>query len=740
MKKSLFFSPIVLGLIALQAKAQISDVSVVVAPTLGYNWFDNKSTIENGLMYGIQAGFSFGKVVELKGIFERSSNLKQNFGQYEDDIKVVIPGFGGFQDRNIRVTRIGGEFKTNIPVGSFSPYILLGTGIQSFEREMTNNSTYKNENLYGSAGLGFKVNMGKRVTLNLEGRGLVYNMDPTSLLYNPGGSNDFDNWINSQNNNRMYNWSATAGLQFYLGGTDNSNLTEMEKAYYRRFSSGMKGIKVTLAPEGAYMDFNRNSPFRNTYLLGGKLGIDFTDYVGINAYYYQATADQNPSFNFDKMSMFGADFVGRLNVPRGIVPYITIGGGMINVQDGYNGKRIGNILPPVYQTAASTYYAKGGLGLEIPLGKYVGVYGGANLIYTLDNQNTDITNINSTNQLQQSTMYNVGIKLKLGKNARTEYAVNQDYSQRFEASRIAYNQKIKSLEKELKEAYEKNDLEKMNKIVGEKKQIEIEQQKIETQQNTESTVLPTEQQYIKMTPAELNELIDKVIKGVETNDTESVEKRIERLEILLNRNNVNPQSTSYIAEPATLTDNKAINDKLLAEIERLNGTINSQNKTIDTLKAKAIPSKEQGIIVKPLIPATENTEPKSSNLDGLGIYLGPSFDGNTNFNIGIRSFTTFNNTKILFMPEAYVALGKGTTGFGVSANAIIPILNKYTNNFSPYLGVGVGLNYANENFHFNPNFIAGTGYKLGKGNLFADYTVRGNFKYNQLALGYRFVL
>src|SRR5690606_28750321 len=119
MKKILFLT-VFLGA-AFSSKAQVEDVSVIVTPRIGYNWFDSKSTIENGTMYGINAGFGFGKVVELRGIFERSLDLKQNFGKYESDIQELFPNFN-FEDRSVKVQRIGGEFKTNIPIEGFAPF------------------------------------------------------------------------------------------------------------------------------------------------------------------------------------------------------------------------------------------------------------------------------------------------------------------------------------------------------------------------------------------------------------------------------------------------------------------------------------------------------------------------------------------------------------------------------------------------------------------------------------------
>src|SRR5690606_23900780 len=109
----------------------------------------------------------------LRGVWERSLNLKQNFGKYESDIQDLFPNFN-FADRSVKVHRVGGEFKTNLPVGNFSPYLILGTGLQYFKTNLASGAEYKNENLYGSGGIGFKISLGDRTALNLEGRGIAY--------------------------------------------------------------------------------------------------------------------------------------------------------------------------------------------------------------------------------------------------------------------------------------------------------------------------------------------------------------------------------------------------------------------------------------------------------------------------------------------------------------------------------------------------------------------------------------
>lgn len=727
----------------LNVNAQVEDVSVIVSPTLGYNWFDSKSTVENGIMYGVQAGFGFGKFLELRGVYERSANLRQRFGQYEDDIRDILNDNSfNFQDRQVNVERIGGEFKANIQVGDLSPYILLGTGVQTISRKFSDNLTYKNQNIYGSGGLGFKVNLGNRVTLNLEGRTIVYNMNPGSLLYNPGGNSDFDQWIDNQRRNRMYNWSATAGLQFYLGGRNENSLSNLDQAYLRRFSSGMSGLKLTLSPVASYISFNSKASYRSTYLLGGQLGIDFTDYVGLKAYYYQATEDENPSFNFDKMGVYGVDFVGKLNVPRGIVPYLTIGGGYINIQDGYEGKNLGTPSIPIYQSTPSTYYAKGGVGLEVPLGRYFDIFGSANLLYTVDNDNTSISDIRNTDQLRQHTMYNLGLRIKLGKNANTSAATDKAFDARYADDRKQYNERIKSLEKELKEAYDNNDVDRVNKIMEEKKNLDQTSRK---------------DSLIRMSPAELESLIDKVIDGVENESTPNIENRLDRLEqLLININqgrtsgvptNQNVQTYSSTVDGSAYS---AVNDRLIMEIKKLNQQLEDQRQSIDNLRAESN-KVQQPVVQTPVVVPQSNLvmNPTTGQVGqanvvsgvvinkGIALFLGPNFGDATTLNVGIRSFQGFSNSPILFMPEAYVALGD-RNGFGISANGIIPFNIKSMASFSPYAGVGLGINLLGRDFSFNPNFIAGAAYKIGLGSVFADYTVRGAFKNNQLAFGYRF--
>jgi len=747
MKKYLLLVLILWNISNKPVNAQVEDVSVVVAPTLGYNWFDSKSTIDNGWMYGFQAGFGFGRFLELRAVYERSLDLKQQFGQYEDDLQQYFPDLN-LNNRDVKVTRVGGEFKANISQTGLSPYLVVGTGIQTFERVLTNAEVYKSKYLYGTGGLGIKINMGDRATLNLEGRGISYKMNPGSLLYNPDGSSEFDEWIDNQERTRMFNWSVSAGLQFYLGGRKSTELSSMDREYLNRFSGGMSGTKLTLTPAGAYVKFNRSSPYRSTYMVGGIAGVDITNYVGLRGYYYHSTADENPSLNFDKLMMYGGDFIGKLNVPRGIVPFITIGGGYLKVQDGYSGKESNETVGDL-QAAGSGYFAKGGVGLEVPLLRNIDILGAANLLYTINNSDIKLTDLNHADQLQQHTMYNLGIRLKLGRKANTVRTTNDAFESRyaeermrFEAERETRTKRLQQLEIELMNAYSNNDVQKAIKVIEEKKAVEGRSVNVPDSDK--------DHEYIKLNSDELEQLIQKVIKNVdsEKEGIQGLRNRLDRLEQLLLNSNSTSRSNIDSTRAQGSENTVSINDRLLAEIARLDKQMDEQKKSNETLQKQLQVSKTEASSAADLTNnrnyqndlnlVVENRGGNHYNeYKGMGAYVGVNFGEGTALNLGIRSYYGVGKSSFLFMPELYLALGN-KTGAGLSGNIVLPIRLKRTARFEPYIGAGVGLHGVGGITRFNTNLLAGTIYNLGRSSAFADYSVRGAFRNNQLALGYRF--
>lgn len=759
MKKNLFYLVALITSVTLSISsyAQVSDVSVIVTPTVGYNWFDDKSTIEDGMMIGGQVGFGFGKNLELRGIYEKSVDMKQNFNKYQDDINEVFPDFN-FSDREVEVTRVGGEFKGNIPIRNFAPYLTLGTGVQTMKRDVETMiagqtipviEKQKTQSIYTTGGLGLKLNIGDRATFNVEGKTYIYNLDPADMLYNEGGSSEFDDWLNNQEKDRMFNWSLNAGLQLYLGGDVYGN-SEIDNAYQRRYSSGLSNVKLVLSPGGAYVNFHDDSPYRNAYFLGGTLGFDLSDLVGFRGFYYQATNDEKLSFDFDKMAMYGGEFVGRLNFPRGIVPFLTIGAGYLNVEDGYNGKsylgQTNTGLDTMFtMNAESAYFAKGGLGLNIPLGKYFEVFGSANLMYTVEDNNTELTDLRSPDELRQHTMYNAGLRIKVGRSINDPGSI---YTNNIENMQSEYDARIEKLQKELDEAYAKNDADNAVRIIKEKQMIEEQNDALYNGvYRTDRAVISSPNQLVALTPKELDDLVNKVIDGVNTdNQNISTTQRLDRLERLLLDVNQIPATTSSTGTIITPTTD--INQRIIEELRATNARIDQQNAIIQSQAYNT-----QGQIVTTNTPTVATTTPvvTSSNTsvgrvngvttyNGLAPYLGVNFGDATTFNIGLRGYYGFSNTKIKFVPEAYIATGD-KLGLGISANGLYDFdIASTSYRLRPYVGLGLGFHLLGGDATFNPNFIVGANYLIGNSHAFIDYTARGAFRNNQIAIGYKFGL
>jgi hypothetical protein len=805
--------------------AQVKDVSFILSPKAGYDWFDANSTVDNGLIYGFDAGFGFGNIFELRGIYRHSEDLSQTFGKYQSDISDILNDEDfSFKSRNISVRRYGGELKVNILPGKYSPYLTIGTGVQTFKRDFSADSTYKNKNLYASLGLGVKLNITHRVSFDIGGKSFIYNMNPGSFFYDPNASSAVDKWIGNLNSRTMVNWELSAGLSFYLGGVKRQKLSPLEKAYLRRFSGKLYGVKFTFAPAGSYVNFDDKSNFKDTYMLGGMLGVDFTNYFGLHAYYLHSTKNKKLSFNFDNLAMYGVDLVGKLNIPRGIVPYITIGGGYLNALDGYRGKNYDMNKPASDQKVNSKYYAKGGVGVNIPLSTNLSIFGSAALFYTKADKNKNITDLSSTDQLRQHSMFTAGLRVRFGKKANSKKATNKAFRLRFEPKRQHYQKKIKGLKKQLDKAYAQNDTLKMAKIMREKEQLEQkaqrnrkenqkkqrpsnrfkpgkdtlkvelvnaykhnnmkkmkqimeEKQKIQARKDSLKRAANAKGNgMVRMTPEELQSLINKTLDHVaQKQDSMIIINKLNHIEqLVLNLKNnqqrqpapapkaaPNQQGNNQPkpkeggtkknkmnnAQKANGTNGNAPQGALNNKMNELNQKLETQNNRIKQLQRTLNAQHQQGkkqkgnvTVVNPRQRQHNNAVSYNNGMlhEGFAAFIGYGLGDVNSLNIGVRRYYGFRNTSFFFMPAAYIAVAHNY-GFGVSANGIYQFNLKMNPRLNPYAGLGLGINFVGGKFSLNPNFILGTLYRLGRsGSILFDYTIRGNFKYNQLAIGYRF--
>ena len=529
-----FLSVSAFVLLSVSAVAQVKDISFAVAPTADYVWLPKKTAVTNGFMAGGYVGFGFGRNLELLGSYKHSIGLKSTLDGY--DAPAAISNV--FEAKDVSIYRWGGELKGNIPMTySFQPYVTLGSGMQTIKA----NDLSQNQ-VYFGLGIGSKFNLARRLTLNIEAKATHFSLDSRNILYKPTEANTsaYNSWINNNVEDKSHLlWSVGAGLQLYLGGRNPNELTELDQVY-----TSLKGFKVVIEPTLGYLNFSDDSNLRDAYFGGLALGVDFTEYIGVRGYYHRAMKDEKFSAEFDKLSIYGGDFLARLNVAKGVVPYLQIGVGYMKVGDDYVGKVVSN-------TNTSGIFAKGGVGLAIPLGKRVELFGVANLMYTTRNEDVSSA-LSSVHKLQSNVFYNAGVRIKLAKSVEKEL-----YEQELGAAEAAkvwvatpttttnvastvspekrnlayYNSQITATEKQLQMAYQNGDTANANRLLKEKQQWE----NLRNTYVAERLPYPASEQVrlVRMTPEELQQLINDVVKRIREGEVKSPEQRIDRLEKLL---------------------------------------------------------------------------------------------------------------------------------------------------------------------------------------------------------------
>ena len=529
-----FLSVSAFVLLSVSAVAQVKDISFAVAPTIDYVWLPKKTAVTNGFMAGGYVGFGFGRNLELLGSYKHSIGLKSTLDGY--DAPAAISNV--FEAKDVSIYRWGGELKGNIPMAySFQPYVTLGSGVQTIKA----NDLSQNQ-VYFGLGIGSKFNLARRLTLNIEAKATHFSLDSRNILYKPTEANTsaYNSWINNNVEDKSHlAWSVGAGLELYLGGRNPNELTELDQVY-----TSLKGFKVVIEPTLGYLNFSDDSNLRDAYFGGLALGVDFTEYIGVRGYYHRAMKDEKFSAEFDKLSIYGGDFLARLNVAKGVVPYLQIGVGYMKVGDDYVGKVVSN-------TNTSGIFAKGGVGLAIPLGKRVELFGVANLMYTTRNEDVSSA-LSSVHKLQSNVFYNAGVRIKLAKSVEKEL-----YEQELGAAEAAtvwvatpttttnvastvspekrnlayYNSQITAAEKQLQMAYQNGDTANANRLLKEKQQWE----NLRNTYVAERLPYPASEQVrlVRMTPEELQQLINDVVKRIREGEVKSPEQRIDRLEKLL---------------------------------------------------------------------------------------------------------------------------------------------------------------------------------------------------------------
>ena len=527
MKKSLLAIVAVLfSFGARRANAQVSDVNFIVSPSLGYTMWNSKLNLGNTATYGARVGFGFGPILELRGNYERSFNLKSSLDNVGWTAAHNLAAH--VEKANVSYERWGGDVKVNLWNNArFTPYVLGGMGVLKFNYDdaAATGTRIREEKLYGTLGAGLKVNLARRVALSFEVRDMLFNVSPSSQ------------YATLTEQKTLSNWNALASLDIYLGGTQYSK-DEVSKAYRRTFNGGFRGLRFAVEPSAAYLNFRDNALYRDTWMLGLSAGVDFTSLIGVRGFYYRNTKDADKfSFNTNSdLSIYGANLVTRLNSGRGLTPYFTLGAGYINAGKSYV-DRNGNT-----GTTDNGWFALGGVGLDLYLHRNVSLFGTAEAML-LNNDNPKISAISDPAKVNVNWMYRAGVRFSLGLTGRSGVEAYRQYSdsrvaaeralaeEKLRKQRSVYDQRIAELDTQLKEAAERLDTAQLRLIAAERGRVEAERTRSNTAEATvdvqkteaQSTPVATSgtSRILLMTPAQLNELINRVVAAADAREAKA---------------------------------------------------------------------------------------------------------------------------------------------------------------------------------------------------------------------------
>lgn len=497
------FLPILLIFLSGAAFGQVRGVSYTIAPSASYNWFDASSGLDDAFMFGGRLGFGFGEYVELRATYLQTIDQQTNFAGLNLNIDST------FANRGVDLSRYGAELKLNVGRGTLLPYLLLGGGVQDTERE----GLEKAENIFGTLGFGLTLSAADRYTFGVEGKYIAYSGNTVRNLFSEIERQANDLSLDDFDSDQVGTYAVAANLQFYLGGRRPGQLSDIDQKYLENFQGGLTGLSVPVEVGLAKLDWDESLGYRDAYFAGATAGFSFGPLISLRGFYYRGMTEEDINFDFDDISLYGGDF--RFNLTQassGIVPYLTLGGGYIDLGPDYidfADLREGQPIP------SSQGFASGGGGIYLKFGERVTLNGGVRALLT---SGADLEDLNSTEQLTTSTMYTAGLGFNLGGNNRDNPNVvrqstleerladqQSDFERRadsirlenqleLEALRSRYQDTIARLDEELIDALEAGDVRTAAVIKEEREEAQAIVDEVQERQD-ELTVLATQDDF-----------------------------------------------------------------------------------------------------------------------------------------------------------------------------------------------------------------------------------------------------
>ena len=401
-------------LVAAPAAAQLEGVGYRLAPAASYVAFERDAALSDGLLYGGGAGLSFGEFLELNGSYLFGNGFETDYSDFsgteeDPDLAAALAGLDG---REVDLQRYGGEIKVNLGTGNVVPFLVGGAGLIRFDPD--GRDATRNIYLLGGGGLQFSAADRYAVSISVED--LAYRYNPGSTFFTALDLTEVGLGYDNFNQTTVNNLAVRGSLQLYLGGRRPGRLTDIDRELRRQFSGGLSGLSLVVEPFYGRVQFDEAFAYRDQSFVGGEVGIDLGPLVGIRGFYGRGTDGGDPS-SFQGIQMVGGDLRFRLSEGSSFVPFLSVGGGYLDVLDGYADDEGAT---PENALAQDRPFAAGGAGVELFLTPRLRAIGEARAL-AMSTQDED--DLSQPEDVFISPLFRAGLSFGLGGEAGRRVAV-----------------------------------------------------------------------------------------------------------------------------------------------------------------------------------------------------------------------------------------------------------------------------------------------------------------------------
>lgn len=784
------------------SKAQVSGVSYSLGPTGNAMSWDKQSGLDGGYLYGGQLGFGFGRYVELSALYMVSTGVKTDIGNIYMLNSDTSPRSSSYAEiyrrRDAEITRYGGNLTFNLGSGVAYPYLAAGTGILAVDPE----NRPKSEQIYLSGGAGLKFSLDNRLSLQVGVENLWYRYNPASAFFSDADLQVIRVRKSEVRDKEIGNWALSAAVTGYLGGRNPARMSDLDRDLQNQFRGGFRGISLIVEPTVGIVQFNDKLPYRaDQRVAGGSAGFDFGPYVGVRGFYLRGLEEDEWS-SFDKFAMYGGEMKFRLNdASTGIVPFLSLGAGYIDVNNQYEGRQKANDQP----------FALGGGGVELRISDNVKLFGSAKAVLV---SSEDLSDLSSSESIQSSWMFNGGLSFALGSKPETRVVRYVDAQGRIREAKSERDREIMELREQIARAEREatkvvaSDSTKFITLpILEDGEIYIRFGKTGAmkvvpdeapREVVRETVVMGNQGLNAVDIEQLRSMIQSILRetlienGVITSgsraarvDTVVVEKVIERdsSQIIGNQQRGEAQQAAERSvqqrqqmsqgnqeagrtelqikvegTEAAKIDEKAIEDRVLRRLEEqrndtlvqtLQRQIALMQQRLDSLQTSGSTVHQVVVTGDAVTDAGQTSDPNSIeklNLEGISATAGFNLAGKPfQFIFGVRAdYGDVIGGRFRLAPDATIGL-INTASYNINVNLLTDIRVDSVDPWKPYAGFGLGLLGFNEpprgvkGVQGTLNLLVGAEKPVGKNNaLFVEYMNMNLFKFNRLQAGYRF--